>query len=265
MVLIAILLPGFPLRAQEGTAKTPHDTVELAKKSQNPISDLISLPLQNNLTPFVGPDDGIQNVLNIQPVIPVKVGPLNVINRIILPIVTQPTLTAGDNGATGLGDINYQLFFSPAKSTHFVWGIGPITVFPTGTDPLTGQGKLSLGPNAVALGLMGRWVGGILINNVWSVAGDNTRSDVNQMLLQPFVNYNFNHGWFLTTGPIMTANWKVANDVRWTVPVGGGGGRVFRIGRQPVNLETQFFYNALRTPGFGAFTWRLSLSFLFPK
>jgi hypothetical protein len=241
------------------------ETESLAQRSQNPISDLISLPIQNNFTSFTGPEDGILNILNIQPVIPVRVGSLNVINRIILPIVTVPAVTLGGDGTTGLGDINYQLFFSPAKSRRFTWGAGVVTVFPTGTETLTGQGKLSIGPTAAALAVMGKWVGGALINNVWSVAGDDTRPSVNQMLIQPFVSYNIKNGWFLTTSPIMTANWEVPNNARWTVPVGGGGGRVFPIGRQPVNLSTQFFYNALRPPGIGGFTWRVSLAFLFPK
>lgn len=238
---------------------------DLAQQSQNPISDLISLPLQYNMTPFTGPENGVQSLLNIQPVIPVGVGPVNIINRIIIPLVDQPPVVAGGPEAFGLGDINYQLFFSPSRPSKFVWGVGPITVFPTGTDTLTGQGKLSLGPNAVALALVGPWVGGLLINNVWSVAGDETRPDVNQMLMQPFVNYNLPRGWFLASGPIITANWKMPNSNRWVVPVGMGGGKVFKIGKQPVNLNTQFFYNAIRPQGFGAFTWRLQLQFLFPK
>jgi hypothetical protein len=258
---LAGIIPFSPTVAAQEDPKTE----ELAKKRQNPVSNLISLPLQNNFTPSSGADDGIQNVLNIQPVIPVKVGPVNLINRIILPIVTQPAVVSGGDGATGLGDINYQLFFSPSKPSRFVWGGGPIVIFPTGTDTILGQGKLSLGPTAVALALVGPWVGGLLINNVWSVAGDETRPDVNQMLMQPFINYNFSKGWFLSTSPILTANWEASNDNRWTVPVGGGGGRVFKIGSQPVNLNTQFFYNALRPQGVGPFTWRLSFTFLFPK
>ncbi len=256
--LLILPLGSVPLRAEE-----PKE--DLAQQSQNPISDLISLPVQNNLTVTSGPEDGVQNVLNIQPVIPVKVGPLNIINRVILPLVYQPPVVAGGPDAFGLGDINYQLFFSPAKSSKFVWGLGPVVIFPTGTDTLTGQGKLSLGPTAVMLGLMGPWVGGVLINNVWSVAGDDTRLGVNQMLMQPFLNYNLPKGWYVNTSPVITANWEANSDNQWLVPVGGGFGKIQKIGSQPVNINTQFFYNALRPQGFGEFTWRLSLAFLFPK
>ncbi|MCE9625845.1 MAG: neuromedin U [Deltaproteobacteria bacterium] len=255
---LAILINALPVKAQENEK-------DLAQKSQNPVSDLISLPLQNNTTFTTEPGGDVQNVLNIQPVIPVKVGPLNIINRIILPIVSQPEVVPGGPSAFGMGDINYQLFFSPAKSNHFIWGVGPIAIFPTGTDVLTGQGKLSIGPTAVALGVMGPWVGGLLINNVWSVAGDNTRSSVNQMLMQPFVNYNLPHGWFVTTSPILTANWEAPNSNRWLVPIGAGGGKILKIGSQPINLNSQMYYNALRPKGVGEVTWRVSLAFLFPK
>lgn len=262
--LILILLLTF-FSFSPSTLQAEDETGDLAKQSQNPIANLISLPLQNNMTVTNGPEDGVQNILNIQPVLPVSVGPVNIINRVIIPLVNQPPVVMGGAGAFGLGDINYQLYFSPSKPSKFIWGVGPIAVFPTGTDSLTGTGKLSLGPTAVALAVTGPWVGGLLVNNVWSVAGDEDRPDVNQMLMQPFVNYNLPKGWFLTTAPILTANWKQPNDNRWVVPVGAGAGRVFNIGKQPVNLLTQFFYNVIRPQDFGAFTWRLQLSFLFPK
>jgi len=97
------------------------------------------------------------------------------------------------------------------------------------------------------------------------------RDDVNQMLIQYFVNYNFRHGWFLTTAPIITSNWELPSHAGWVVPFGIGGGRVFPIGRQPVNLTAQFYYNAI-TPETEDGTrigpeWslRVTLQLLFPK
>ena len=62
----------------------------LVKKLQNPIANITSVPLQNNTDFGVGNDE-IANTLNIQPVIPVPVGPLNIINRIILPVAFKPS------------------------------------------------------------------------------------------------------------------------------------------------------------------------------
>ena len=131
--------------------------------------------------------------------------------------------------AWGLGDINPSLFFSPAKPGAVIWGVGPTLTIPTATDSKLGSGKFSLGPTAVALTIQGPWVFGALINNQWSVAGWGDK-DVNQMLLQPFVNFNLPQGWYLTSSPIMTANWEAASGGKWTVPVGGGVGKLLRTG-----------------------------------
>jgi hypothetical protein len=104
-----------------------------------------------------------------------------------------------------------------------------------------------------------------LINNAWSVAGPSDRTAVNQMTFQYFINYNLAKGWYLSSSPIITANWKATNGNVWVVPVGGGVGRVFRPGLQPVNATAQFYGNA-EHPSSGS-TWgmRLQLAFLFPK
>jgi hypothetical protein len=63
----------------------------LQKATQNPVANLISVPVQNNSNFAVGPSDRVQDVLNIQPVIPVKLNDKwNLITRIIQPIVWQP-------------------------------------------------------------------------------------------------------------------------------------------------------------------------------
>ena len=109
----------------------------------------------------------------------------------------------------------------------------------------------------------GDWVIGFLVQNVWSVAGNGDRPDVSQFLLKYSVNYNFPDGWYLTSGPTITADWKAETDHRWVVPVGGGFGKVFTF-RQPVVLETQAFYNLERGAGEGNWSLSVLLQFLFP-
>ena len=106
---------------------------------------------------------------------------------------------------------------------------------------------------------------GVLVNNVWSVAGKNNRDSVNAMTLQPFVNYNFAGGWYLTSSPIITANWETGHGDRWTVPVGGGFGRVFKIGEQPVNMQLAAYYNVARPTGAADWQLRAQVQPLFPK
>ncbi len=236
----------------------------LAKKSQNPVGDLISLPFQNNLNIDVGPDERTQNVLNIQPVIPVKITKsFNLITRTILPVISQPA--PGDDRTFGLGDTNFTGFISPRDPGKVIWGVGPSIIFPTATDDVLGSDKWSLGPSAVVLTMPGSWVIGGLVSNVWSIAGDQDRADVNQFLFQYFINYNYPSGWYLTTAPIVTANWEASSGNKWTVPFGGGLGKVFRIGKQPVNINSQLFYNVETPESGGDWQWRFQIQLLFPK
>ena len=251
----ASLTPGL---AQEET--------ELAKKTQNPVSDLISVPFQSNFNFGVGPDDDLQYVLNIQPVVPFTLTEeWTLITRTIIPLIDQPELAPGFGDEFGLGDVQTSLFFSPAKPGAFIWGLGPVFQFPTATDESLGTEKWGAGPTAVALTIQGPWVVGILVNNLWSFAGDDDRDDVNQMLLQYFINYNLPGGWYLTSSPIITASWEADSDNRWTVPIGGGFGKIHRIGKLPVNVSLAAFYNVETPDGGPEWSLRFQIAFLFPR
>jgi hypothetical protein len=176
------------------------------------------------------------------------------------------TGTAAGTGSTfGLGDINQSFYFSPADAKGFIWGVGPSITLPTATANITGSGKLSIGPAAVVLVTPKPWVIGTLVRQLWSVAGPSGRRDVNQLLLQPFVNYNLSEGWYLSSSPIITANWGAASSQRWSVPVGGGFGKVFKIAGQPMNVSLQAF-DYVERPTIGP-NWavRLQIQLLFPK
>ena len=148
-------------------------------------------------------------MFNIQPVIPARISEnWTLITRVIQPIVWQPFAAANAGGQYGFGDMNPTFFLSPANPGRLIWGVGPAMIFPTATSTVLGQGKLSFGPSVVALVQPGKWTVGALINNVWSVAGSTHRPHVNQMLLQYFINYNMKKGWYLTSSPIITANWN---------------------------------------------------------
>jgi len=251
----------------------PHDlqaegksTEELARAAQNPIADLVSLPLQNNTNFGVGPGNDFQNVLNIQPVVPFEMGTnWNLITRTIAPLIYQPELLPGTGSTFGLGDIKTTLFFSPAKPRKLTWGVGPTFSFPTATDEVLGTDKWSAGASLVALTIQGPWVAGALVDNLWSFAGDDDRADVNQFLLQYFINYNLPNAWYLSSAPIITANWEADKSNKWTIPFGGGVGKIFRIGKQPMNAQIQAFYNAAKPDNGADWTLRLQLQFLFPK
>jgi hypothetical protein len=271
LIALASFLACAPLIAQENPSPAAGDVSkaaadELAKAVQNPVASLISVPVQNNSNFNVGDFNRTQDVLNIQPVIPAKLNEKwNLITRIIQPIVWQPYPDQNAGGQYGLGDMNPTFFLSPARPGKVIWGVGPAFVIPTATSTILGQGKFSLGPSFVALTQPGHWTLGALVNNVWSVAGSNNRPAVNQMLLQYFVNYNLKKGWYISISPILTANWEASSGNVWTVPFGGGVGRIMKLGFQPVNLTAQFYYNAVRPDGASSWGMRLQLAFLFPK
>jgi hypothetical protein len=102
-------------------------------------------------------------------------------------------------------------------------------------------------------------------HNQWSVGGNPLRQSVNEFLAQPFVNYNMAHGWFLTSSPVITANWLAAPGQQWTVPIGGGIGRIFKLGDQPVSAQIQGFFNVIRPNSFPTWQLRAELSLLFPE
>lgn len=239
---------------------------ELAKKAQNPVGDLISIPFQNNTAFGIGSFDRTLNVLNIQPVYPIHMTEKwNLITRTILPIISQPDVTMENGGTTGIGDINFTVFLSPKAPNKIIWGIGPSILLPTASKDELGTGKWAIGPSLVVLTMMGHWVTGLLVNNVWSFAGDSDRADVNSMLLQPFVNYNMKNGWYLTSSPIITVNWKASSGNQWVIPLGGGVGKIVRFGKLPINMNTQAFSNVVTPEGGPTWSFRFQLQLMFPK
>jgi len=204
-------------------------------------------------------------------VIPLKViDNWNLIVRWITPIIYQPLPAPSpfpQIGVSGLGDMQPTFLLSPSKPHKVIWGAGPIIQIPTATNRFLGQGKLGLGPNFVALAMPGHFVMGVLVNNIWSVAGGGSRPYINQMLLQYFINYNMNKGWYLTTQPIITANWNspTPSGSVWTVPFGGGVGRIMKLGFQPVNISVQAYGNAVHVPGASPWGVRATFTLLFPK
>ena len=259
LLIILILGTGTFIYGQES------EESQLAKASQNPIANMMSFPFQNNTNFGLGPSDRVQNILNIQPVIPFQVNKINIITRTILPIVYQPDMYSESGGTFGLGDTTFTAFFSPAEPKKIIWGVGPVFLIPTATDTLLGSGKWGIGPSVVGLAMPGRWVVGALMNNIWSFAGKSERDDVNMFLFQYFINYNFSKGWYLNSAPIITANWNAEEGDKWIVPFGIGGGKVFRAGRIPINASAQVYYNVV-SPEIGPdWTLRLQVQLMFPK
>jgi hypothetical protein len=252
-----------------GTAPALGQDADLAKKLNNPIADLISVPFQFNYDGRIGPgDDGGRATLNIQPVIPIALNPeWNVISRTILPLISQWDVAPGSGRQFGLSDTMQSLFLSPRApgSAGIIWGIGPVFRLPTATDELIGGGRWGAGPTAVVLKQAGPWTIGALANQVWSVGGA-TRGGagpVNATFLQPFISYTTADAWTFSLNSEATYDW--AND-KLTVPVNAVLAKLTKIGHQPVSLFVGARYYAL-SPEAGpkGLGLRAGVTFLFPK
>jgi hypothetical protein len=200
---------------------------DVANKLQNPVADLISIPLQSNFDFGIGPDDRFGYILNIQPVIPIPLGThLKVVSRSILPVMDQPS-TSGDGRTFGLGDWTQSFFFAPAGNTDFAFGIGPVFSIPTGTSSQLGSGKWGIGPTGVALYSHSGLTLGLLTNQIWSFAGPSDRNSVSKLLLQPFIAYTLKIA--LTFKLQTESNYDWLSE-QWTVPLELGLSQTVKLG-----------------------------------
>ena len=258
------LAPAEPEAGGGGGAGGANDAAELAKKLQNPLAALISVPLQNNFDFGAGPNgDGFQYLVRIQPVIPVSLSEdWNLISRTILPVIYQEKIF-GNSSQSGLGDTLQSFFFSPKKPFHgWVWGAGPVLQFPTATDDLLGQEKWGAGPTAVLLKQEHGWTYGALANHVWSFAGEGGRKDVSQTFLQPFVGYTLKTQTTLSLNSESVYNWEAS---QWTVPINASVKQLVHFGKQPVQFEFGGRYYAERPINGPDWGLRFTVTFLFPK
>jgi hypothetical protein len=247
-----------------GAQNSEKEQAELAKATQNPIANLTTVVVQANW--YSGGDlgDRTLSVTNFQPVLPLPVtDSWNLIARPIVPFVNVP-LPDGKR-ETGIADIQAQLYFTPASSGSFMWGVGPVLSFPTATVESLTTGQFAGGPGIVVVEMTGPWVLGAVANNIWRYAGGEHGSNINIFTAQPFVNYNLKRGWSIAFAPVITANWAASSSNTWTVPLGLGISKISAIGKQPVNLSLQYYNNVVRPAGSGRYQVRALVAFLFPN
>ena len=248
------------------------EEASLQEQAQNPIADVVSVPLQNNVNYNSGDLERTGYTLKIQPVMPVTLdADWNLINRVIAPVMAQPKRFEGDESEFGLGDLTLQFFFSPSKPVvsetfgSVSWGVGPNVLLPSATSGRLGSEKWGAGPALVAFASKGSWTYGALLTQTWSFAGDSSREEVNLLTVQPILNYNLSDGWSLGSSPIVTADFEEADSDVWTVPVGGGVSKLTRIGGAPVRFQLRGYHNVARPNGASDWQAQFEVRLLFPK
>jgi len=88
---------------------------------------------------------------------------------------------------------------------------------------------------------------------------------VSQSLLEPFVNYNLEKGWYLISDMVITMDWEISSGDKVTLPLGGGVGKIFKIGNQPMNMRAEYYYNVIHPDAGPKWTIGGTIQFLFPK
>jgi hypothetical protein len=239
------------------------DTAELAKELQNPVADLITVPIQNNWDFGIGPADAMRYTANIQPVIPVTLNKdWNLITRTIVPVIYAESPVIGGRNAWGLGDIVQSFFLSPKEPVGgWIVGGGPVFLWPTATDSLLGLGRWGAGPTVVALQQQKGWTYGILANHIWSYAGWGNR-EVSATFLQPFITYTTKTYTTFGANTESTYDWE---NRQWTVPLNGFVSQLLKIGKQPIQFTVGGRYYADKPKGGPDWGLRFTITLLFPK
>lgn len=262
-ILMAAFFASAPAVAAEEAGG--NDAAELAKKLQNPVASLVSVPIQGNYDFGAGAgDDGFQFKANVQPVIPISLTDRwNLISRTILPVITQDDVI-NTHSQTGLGDTTQSFFVSPQDPTSFglVWGVGPAFVFPTATNHSLGAEKWGAGPTMVLLTQSNGWTTGILANHIWSFAGAEGRRDFSATYLQPFLSYTTAAHTTFALNTETSYEWKGED---WTVPINFTVAQLVKAGGLPLQLQVGVRYYAERPSGGPDWGLRTAITFLFPR
>jgi len=266
--LLAAALLAAPAWAQEGKPgekpKAAAESAEdLAKKLSNPIADLVSIPFQFNWQEGYGPNNDLQFILNVQPVVPFRISKdWNLIGRFIVPYVSQPVLAPGVGPVSGLGEVTMSMFLSPAASEGFIWGVGPVFGLPMTSDPALGGGQWLMGPTAVGLYMTGGWTIGALLNQQFSIAdtGNQSLPYTSVAFMQPFIAYTTPSAVTFTLQSQSTYNWEGSPGQRWTVPINLLVSKLTKLGPFPFSIQAGGGYYAAR-PDIGP-KWRFQLAFI---
>jgi len=250
--------------AQEKTSNAS-STEELAKKLANPVSSLISVPMQSNLDYGIGSYHGSKYTVNVQPVIPIHFSAkYNLITRYVIPVVDQHDIDKEGGDQFGLSDATVSGFFSPVQNKNgFIWGAGPAFLLPIGTNDLLSTRKWAIGPTAVIIKQNNGFTYGFLVNQLWSFAGEKERSDVDQMFFQPTLTHNWKSGAGMGVSAEMTFNWQANTTTAFIIPTVSG---ITKLGTQTISIAIGPRIPVAEPTGFKTdFGFRGVITFVFPK
>jgi hypothetical protein len=267
LIIVGFVLPLANLALAQSTE--PISDAYLSKESVNPVTRHVTVPLRYEAEFQDGGDKVTKSTFELdQAVLPFRLSDeWALITRTKLPVIDQPPKKKGDHWTWGLSNGYMTFFLSPEYGRFLYWGAGPVLYYPSATNSTLGVHRWGTGPSvALVKRDESPLVVGLVVNNIWSLGGGTGDSDrTNSFLLNPSISYHFDDGWSVGSSPNIKANW-IAKGGKWTVPVGGGGAKLIRLGDQSIKLAFDTYYQAIR-PKAGNDTWVLqgTMTILFPK
>jgi len=237
---------------------------ELARLKQNPVSGLRQVGVDMTVAPDTPPAGRTAGAYSLQVVWPFRLPTpdYRLITYSILPVLQLPDATGTDT-TVGLGNTLLNFFVTPATPGSMIWGVGPAVLLPTRSESVLGTDRVGLGPAVVLFHEAAKWSAGVVLQNVWSLGGSGT-DKVNVFSAQYLANYNLPQGWYLYSNSTVTSDWNISQGEQWTVPVGGGLGKILSIGKQSASASFQVFYNAIRPEFAPRWAGNIQFSLLFP-
>ncbi|AQS39139.1 hypothetical protein Sps_04024 [Shewanella psychrophila] len=235
----------------------------LEQAADDPTASLMSLQLSDwytqsyhNLDSKSSSDSANNFVL--RSAMPFKIGQQSHIMRITAPIITSSPFQD-----TGLSDIT--LFDLATFDIEWGrWAVGAVALLPTGGEH-RGAEKWGAGP---AIGFTvheSHLLWGLFNQNIFTLAGENNREDVNVSILQPLVSVSIGGGWSVGVSE-MTATYDWEQGEWSSLPLGFKVAKLHKFGKLPVQFNAQYEYNfadnALSSP---EATIRLTAKLIFPS
>jgi hypothetical protein len=266
---VAVLLARTAGAQPPEPAPTPLTESELAGEVENPISKLNSMPIEYQSDFGIGPLNVVRDTFSIKPTFVHAVPPgLSIVSRTNVSVVSQPDVAQRMQRTSGLGDMVESLLLVPTPAAGVIWGLGPTVSLPTASSPELGSGKLGVGPIAAVVTQPEPLMLGVLAAQTWSIAGASDRRDFSRLAVMVIGVYELAGGWYLRTSPVVIGDWN-AGSLRdaWTVPVGGGAGKVLYIGNVPIDVFLSAYWNAIRPANAGVPTGtaQVQLAILLPR
>jgi hypothetical protein len=235
---VALALAALPAA---GPALASEADREIAKVGQLPAPYAARIRLTDEVNFGLGLRDRTGVLTTLDGAIPFTIPWTPALLHLQLPLVWQPVDFAVRGGQYGMGDFEARLYVVPGAQERVTWGIGPAIRLPTATDSTIGQHKWSAGLGGAIGVAAGPWVLSLEAQQLWSLLGPRSRPEVDELQLRPQVVFHLPGNWFLVTAPVIVANWDRKSADRWTVPIGGGFGRIFSISTQRLTLGLEVY------------------------